>query len=48
MEKQLRMSPRTSGTTAALPIEFDGERLGLRLPLPRPGEHNREFLEDEK
>jgi crotonobetainyl-CoA:carnitine CoA-transferase CaiB-like acyl-CoA transferase len=32
----------------ALPIEFDGERLGLRLPLPRPGEHNREFLEDEK
>ncbi|HET7403147.1 MAG TPA: CoA transferase [Usitatibacter sp.] len=31
----------------ALPIELDGERLGLRLPLPRPGEHNTEILEDE-
>ena len=31
----------------ALPIELDGERLGLRLPLPRPGEHNAEILEDE-
>jgi len=31
----------------ALPIELGGERLGLRLPLPRPGEHNDEILEDE-
>ena len=31
----------------ALPIELDGERLGIRLPLPRPGEHNDEILEDE-
>ncbi|HET9576495.1 MAG TPA: CoA transferase [Usitatibacter sp.] len=32
----------------ALPIEFDGERLGLRLPLPKPGEHNQEILGGEK
>ena len=31
----------------ALPIELGGKRLGLRLPLPRPGEHNDEILEDE-
>jgi crotonobetainyl-CoA:carnitine CoA-transferase CaiB-like acyl-CoA transferase len=30
----------------ALPIELDGERLGIRLPLPRPGEHNDEILEE--
>ncbi len=29
----------------ALPIQFGEERLGLRLPLPKPGEHNRELLE---
>jgi crotonobetainyl-CoA:carnitine CoA-transferase CaiB-like acyl-CoA transferase len=29
----------------ALPIAFGGERLGLRLPLPTPGEHNDELLE---
>jgi crotonobetainyl-CoA:carnitine CoA-transferase CaiB-like acyl-CoA transferase len=28
----------------ALPIQFGDERLGLRLPLPRPGEHNEEIL----
>jgi crotonobetainyl-CoA:carnitine CoA-transferase CaiB-like acyl-CoA transferase len=29
----------------ALPIAFDGEPLGHRLPPPRPGEHNDELLE---
>jgi len=29
----------------ALPIQFGDERLGLRLPLPKPGEHNEELLE---
>jgi crotonobetainyl-CoA:carnitine CoA-transferase CaiB-like acyl-CoA transferase len=28
----------------ALPIQFGAERLGARLPLPRPGEHNEEIL----
>ncbi|MBL0143226.1 MAG: CoA transferase [Betaproteobacteria bacterium] len=28
----------------ALPIQFGTERLGLRLPLPKPGEHNEEIL----
>ncbi len=28
----------------ALPIQLGDERLGSRLPLPRPGEHNDEFL----
>lgn len=28
----------------ALPIELGGERLGVRLPMPRPGEHNEEIL----
>jgi len=27
-----------------LPMQFGDERLGLRLPLPRPGEHNDEIL----
>ncbi len=31
-------------TIPALPIELDGERLGLRTPLPTPGEHNDEIL----
>ena len=34
----------TATKIPALPIEFDGERLGVRLPLPKPGEHNREIL----
>ena len=29
----------------ALPIQFGDERLGMRLPLPKPGEHNDEILE---
>jgi crotonobetainyl-CoA:carnitine CoA-transferase CaiB-like acyl-CoA transferase len=28
----------------ALPMQFGAERLGLRLPLPKPGEHNVEVL----
>jgi crotonobetainyl-CoA:carnitine CoA-transferase CaiB-like acyl-CoA transferase len=28
----------------ALPVQFGAERLGLRLPLPKPGEHNDEIL----
>jgi crotonobetainyl-CoA:carnitine CoA-transferase CaiB-like acyl-CoA transferase len=31
-------------TIPALPMQFGGERLPLRLPLPKPGEHNEEFL----
>jgi hypothetical protein len=27
-----------------LPIQLGDERLALRLPLPRPGEHNDEIL----
>ena len=27
-----------------LPMQFGDERLGLRLPLPKPGEHNDEIL----
>jgi crotonobetainyl-CoA:carnitine CoA-transferase CaiB-like acyl-CoA transferase len=27
-----------------LPMQFGEERLGLRLPLPKPGEHNDEVL----
>jgi crotonobetainyl-CoA:carnitine CoA-transferase CaiB-like acyl-CoA transferase len=28
----------------ALPVQFGDARLGLRLPLPKPGEHNEEIL----
>ncbi len=28
----------------ALPLEMDGQRFGLRLPVPRAGEHSREIL----
>jgi crotonobetainyl-CoA:carnitine CoA-transferase CaiB-like acyl-CoA transferase len=28
----------------ALPMQFGSERLALRTPLPRPGEHNQEIL----
>ncbi len=28
----------------ALPVQFGAERLGLRLPLPTPGQHNDEIL----
>ncbi len=30
----------------ALPVELDGHRPGLRLPVPRPGEHSRAVLAD--
>jgi crotonobetainyl-CoA:carnitine CoA-transferase CaiB-like acyl-CoA transferase len=33
-------------TVPALPIAFDGERLGLRLDLPAPGEHTEEVLRE--
>jgi crotonobetainyl-CoA:carnitine CoA-transferase CaiB-like acyl-CoA transferase len=29
-----------------LPIQFGDERLGLRSPLPAPGEHNEQYLKD--
>ena len=38
----------TDGTRTkipALPIQFGDERLGIRLPLPKLGEHNKEILE---
>jgi hypothetical protein len=28
----------------ALPMQFGADRLPLRLPLPKPGEHNEELL----
>ncbi|MCW8087430.1 CaiB/BaiF CoA transferase family protein [Sabulicella glaciei] len=31
----------------ALPIEMDGQRLGVRLDLPRPGQHNQEVFGEE-
>ena len=31
-------------TVPALPIQFGGERLGLRMDLPAPGEHTKELL----
>ncbi len=30
----------------ALPVQFGGDRLGLRSGLPKPGEHNAEILEE--
>ncbi|MGE5093514.1 MAG: CaiB/BaiF CoA transferase family protein [Betaproteobacteria bacterium] len=44
----LTLPDGTATRIPALPIEFDGERLGLRLPLPKPGEHNQEILGGEK
>jgi len=34
----------TATKIPALPIQFGDERLGQRLPLPKPGEHNDEIL----
>jgi crotonobetainyl-CoA:carnitine CoA-transferase CaiB-like acyl-CoA transferase len=45
---RLTLPDGTATKVPALPIEFDGERLGLRLPLPKPGEHNEEILGGEK
>jgi crotonobetainyl-CoA:carnitine CoA-transferase CaiB-like acyl-CoA transferase len=42
----LELADGTPTKIPALPIAFDGERLPLRLPLPRPGEHNAEILGD--
>jgi crotonobetainyl-CoA:carnitine CoA-transferase CaiB-like acyl-CoA transferase len=39
----LTLPDGTATKIPALPIELDGRRLGLRLPLPRPGEHNGEI-----
>jgi len=39
----LTLPDGTATKIPALPIELDGRRLGLRLPLPRPGEHNSEI-----
>ncbi len=38
----------TATKVPALPIDFDGERLGLRLPLPTPGQHNAQILGGDK
>jgi crotonobetainyl-CoA:carnitine CoA-transferase CaiB-like acyl-CoA transferase len=40
----LTLPDGTATKIPALPIQFGGERLGARLPLPRPGEHNDELL----
>lgn len=40
----LTLPDGTATRIPALPIEFDAGRLGLRLPLPKPGEHNKEFF----
>ena len=34
----------TATQIPALPMQFGDGRLGLRLPLPKPGEHNEEIL----
>ena len=40
----LELSDGTPTKIPALPIAFGGQRLGLRLPLPKPGEHNDEIF----
>ncbi|MGZ5042402.1 MAG: CoA transferase, partial [Usitatibacter sp.] len=40
----LTMPDGTRTAIPALPIQFGEERLPLRSPLPRPGEHNDEIL----
>jgi len=41
---ELTLPDGTQTKIPALPIQFGDERLGLRLPLPRLGEHNKELL----
>jgi crotonobetainyl-CoA:carnitine CoA-transferase CaiB-like acyl-CoA transferase len=41
----LTLPDGTQTKIPALPIQFGHERLGIRSPLPRPGEHNKEILE---
>jgi crotonobetainyl-CoA:carnitine CoA-transferase CaiB-like acyl-CoA transferase len=40
----LTLPDGTATKIPALPIQFGDERLGQRLPLPKPGEHNAEIL----
>jgi crotonobetainyl-CoA:carnitine CoA-transferase CaiB-like acyl-CoA transferase len=40
----LTLPDGTATKIPALPIQFGERRLGLRTPLPQPGEHNGEFL----
>ena len=40
----LTLADGTHTKIPALPIQFGDERLGLRAPLPKPGEHNDELL----
>jgi len=41
---ELTLPDGTPTKIPRLPIRFGDDRLGLRLPLPKPGEHNGEFL----
>ena len=41
---QLTLADGAETRIPALPIQFGGERLKLRLPPPAPGEHNDEIL----
>ena len=41
----LTLPDGTQTKIPALPIQFGDARLGLRSPLPKPGEHNEEILE---
>ena len=43
----LELNDGTPTRIPALPIAFGRERLGLRLPLPKPGEHNEEIFGEE-
>lgn len=40
----LTLPDGTATRIPRLPVQFGDERIGLRLPLPKPGEHNDEFL----
>ena len=41
---QLTLPDGAETRIPALPIQFGGKRLKLRLPPPAPGEHNDEIL----
>lgn len=41
---ELTLPGGTKTRIPRLPIQFGEERIGLRLPLPKPGEHNDEIL----
>jgi crotonobetainyl-CoA:carnitine CoA-transferase CaiB-like acyl-CoA transferase len=40
----ITLADGTATRIPALPMQFGEERLGLRTPLPKPGEHNEEIL----